>query len=184
MTTYISILRGINVSGQKKVPMKELLALYESLGLSDVSTHIQSGNVVFKSAEKKPETLVGQIEEKIMRHFGFGVPVIIRTADELKRIRSSNPFLKETDIEEDKLHVTFLDQLPQQPQVDKLMAYDFTPDRFILKGLEVYVYCPNGYGRTKIHNNFFEGKLKTGATTRNWKTVNTLVEMASGSTGK
>lgn len=184
MTTYISILRGINVSGQKKVPMKELLALYESLGFSDLHTYIQSGNVVFKSAEKKPEALVRQIEEKIKGHFGFEVPVIIRTVEELKKIRASNPFLKEPGIEEDKLHVTFLDQLPQQPQVDKLMTYDFSPDRFILRGLEVYVYCPNGYGRTKIHNNFFEGKLKTGATTRNWKTVNTLVEMASGSIGK
>ena len=181
MITYISILRGINVSGQKKVPMKELLALYESLGFSDVSTYIQSGNVVFKSAEEKSERLVRQIEAKIKAHFGFEVPVIIRTAEELKRIQVSNPFLKQAGIEEDKLHVTFLDQLPQQPGVDKLMTYDFTPDRFILQGLEVYVYCPNGYGRTKIHNNFFENKLKTGATTRNWKTVNTLVEMASGS---
>ncbi len=180
MITYISILRGINVSGQKKVPMKELLALYQSLGYTDVATYIQSGNVIFKSAEKSAPVLISQIESKIAGHFGFEVPVIIRTAEQMSAVLTSNPFLKEKGIEEDKLHVTFLDKMPAQSQLDKLRGYDFTPDRFVVHNLEVYVYCPNGYGRTKIHNNFFENKVKVGATTRNWKTVNTLVDMAFG----
>lgn len=179
MATYISILRGINVSGQKKVPMKELHSLYQSLGFSDVATYIQSGNVVFKTVDKNPKDLVSLIEEKINGHFGFRVPVLVRSAEEMKQVLGSNPFLAEKGIEEDKLHVTFLDELPVQANIDKLNSYDFPPDRFTLSGKEVYVYCPNGYGRTKIHNNFFENKLKVGATTRNWKTVNTLAEMAS-----
>lgn len=159
--------------------MKELLALYQSLGYSDVATYIQSGNVVFKAKEKDAAVLVKQIQHKIADHFGFDVPVIIRTVEAMRTVLASNPFLREKGIEEDKLHVTFLDKLPAQAHIDKLLTYDFSPDQFILHGLEVYVYCPNGYGRTKIHNNFFENKLKVGATTRNWKTVNVLAGMAS-----
>lgn len=178
MITYISILRGINVSGTKKTPMKELLAQYEALGFTNVATYIQSGNLVFQSAEKDTRSLISQIEEKLKGHFGFEIPVLLRTAGEMKSVLEQNPFLKEQDIQTDKLHVTFLAQQPEASAIEKVQAYDFSPDRFILAGREIYVYCPNGYGRTKINNNFFEAKLKVGATTRNWKTVNVLADMA------
>ncbi|MEQ9102486.1 MAG: DUF1697 domain-containing protein [Imperialibacter sp.] len=177
MTTYISILRGINVSGHKPVPMKELQTLYESLGYEQVKTYIQSGNVAFATSEQQQTLVKGNIEKAISQHFGFDVPVLVRTKADVQKVIEENPFLNEKGIELDKLHVTFLDQLPKQENVDKLLTYDYAPDRFVLTGKEVYVYCPNGYGRTKINNTFFESKLKVGATTRNWKTVDVLAEM-------
>lgn len=177
MTTYISILRGINVSGHKPVPMKELQTLYESLGYEQVKTYIQSGNVAFATSEQQQTLVKGNIEKAISQHFGFDVPVLVRTKADVQKVIEENPFLNEKGIELDKLHVTFLDQLPKQENVDKLLTYDYAPDRFVLTGKEVYVYCPNGYGRTKINITFFESKLKVGATTRNWKTVNVLAEM-------
>jgi len=177
MTTYISILRGINVGGHKPVPMKELQALFESLGYKQVKTYIQSGNVAFSAEEKSSSAIRKAIEVAISQRFGFEVPVLISTQADIKKVIEGNPFLNEKGIEPDKLHVTFLDELPKQESVDKLLTYDYAPDRFVLTGKEVYIYCPNGYGRTKINNTFFESKLKVGATTRNWKTVNVLAEM-------
>jgi len=177
MARYVSILRGINVSGQKRVPMKELQAIYESLGYGDITTYIQSGNVAFEAVEKDPMVLKSAIEEAIKNHFGFDVPVLIRTRADLQKVLDENPFVKEKGIDVDKLHVTFLDETPQQSHIEKLMTYDYSPDRFVLSGREVFVYCPNGYGRTKINNGFFESKLKVGATTRNWKTVSVLAAL-------
>lgn len=156
MTTYISILRGINVSGQKKVPMKELQAVYVSVGLHDVQTYIQSGNVVFQTEEQSLAALAKKIEQAISTHFGFDVPVLIRTGAEMSEVLTSNPFVKETGIEADKLHVTFLDEQPGSEALEKLLTYDYPPDRFIVQAKEVFVYCPNGYGRTKLTNTFFE----------------------------
>jgi uncharacterized protein (DUF1697 family) len=178
MTTYISILRGINLGGHKPVPMKGLQVLYESLGYEQVKTYIQSGNVAFSAKEKSPSAIKKAIEVAISQRFGFDVPVLVREQADIQRVLDGSPFLHEKGIEVDKLHVTFLDELPEQTCIDNLLTYDFTPDRFVLQGKEVFVYCPNGYGRTKLNNTFFESKLKVGATTRNWKTVNVLAEMA------
>jgi uncharacterized protein (DUF1697 family) len=178
MQTYISILRGINVSGQKKVNMKELKAMYEGLGFQNVVTYIQSGNVLFRFAKENEQALAKKIEDAVKATFGFDVPVLVLTEKELKATIKSNPFLKEKDIQTDKLHVTFLQDKPEAANIKKTEELDFSPDRFVISGKDVFVYCPNGYGNTKINNNFFESKLKVKATTRNWKTVNELQRIA------
>jgi uncharacterized protein (DUF1697 family) len=179
MQTFISILRGINVSGQKKILMADLKVLYENLKFKDVRTYIQSGNVIFKSNEPLSDIeFEKKIEDQIFKKYDFHVPVIIRSEDEIRKIISANPFLKEKNIEQKKLHVTFLSNIPDKENVESIEKMDFSPDKFMISGKEVYLYVPNGYGETKISNTFFEKKLKVKATTRNWNTVNKLSELS------
>lgn len=175
MAIFLSILRGINVSGQKQIKMADLKNLYEELGLKNVKTYIQSGNVVFES--KTAAKLSQKIEQKIKDHYSFDVPVIIRTKEELQKAIEHNPFLKQKNIEVDKLHITFLSEQPSKENIKATEAFDYSPDQFHISEKEVYIHCPNGYGNTKINNTFFEKKLKVGATTRNWKTSNELLKM-------
>jgi len=184
MTTIISMLRGINVSGQKKVPMKELKALYEGLGFADVTTYIQSGNVIFRTAEKKVDSLPKKIGDAIRAHFGFDVSVINRTPDEFGHVLKNNPYLQEKELQTEKLYVSFLDEIPKPEHIEKALTHQTQADRFTVLEREVYLYLPDGYGKTKLHNNFMESKLKTVATTRNWKTVNELYAMATAAQTK
>ncbi len=180
METYISLLRGINVSGQKKIQMSSLKALYEALEFKGVITYIQSGNVIFRVRKKaSQQDLSKRIEEKIREKYGFDVPVVIRTLGEMKKTLSVNPFLDKKGIDTERLYVTFLLEMPTQADRKSIEKFDCLPDKFIIVDKEVYLQCPHGYGKSKISNNFFENKLKITATTRNWKTVNTLVELAS-----
>jgi uncharacterized protein (DUF1697 family) len=176
MQTYISILRGINVSGHKLIKMADLKALYESLGFKEVITYIQSGNVIFK-AEKKGD-LAAIIGKKIQDKYKFEVPILVRKVEEIKHVSETNPFLKEKGIDKEKLHVTFLREAPSKTNLDAIKKIDHSPDRHIVIDREVFLYCPGGYGNTKLSNSFFESKLKVQATTRNWKTINKLVELA------
>jgi uncharacterized protein (DUF1697 family) len=179
MDVLISMLRGINVSGQKRVPMSELKKVYADLNFCNITTYINSGNVVFSSSISDPKELSEKIERLIFEKFGFKVPVTIRTAEEMLSVIKNNPFLEESSIEIEKLHVTFLSGVPDNDGIIKIMEYDYKPDRFIIKHKEVFLYCPDGYGNTKFTNSFFENKLKLKATTRNWKTVNELAAIAS-----
>jgi uncharacterized protein (DUF1697 family) len=175
MATYLSILRGINVSGQKMIKMADLKALYETLGFKNITTYIQSGNVVFESKTKK--NLAALIEQKIKNTFGFDVPVIVLTQREMQAIVEQNPFLKEKNIELDRLYVTFLAETPLAENLTKIATYDYSPEVFVIKEKAAYLYCPKGYGNTKLSNSFFENKLKVKATTRNWNTTNKLFEI-------
>jgi uncharacterized protein (DUF1697 family) len=180
MAIFISILRGINVSGQKKILMQDLKALYEQLKFNTIGTYIQSGNVVF-STDKKTDTqkLSKEIEQAIQTKYQFDVPVIVRSLDQMQQIVTANPFLKEKNINPEKLHVTFLDKKPSVENIKNIESLSFLPDRFVLIETDVFLHCPDSYGDTKLSNKFFENKLKVQATTRNWKTVNKLLEMAS-----
>jgi uncharacterized protein (DUF1697 family) len=180
METYISLLRGINVSGQKKIQMSALKALYEELEFEKVITYIQSGNVIFKASKNgSRQDLSKRIEGKIREKYGFDVPVIIRTLVEMKRTLSLNPFFNKKGLDTERLYVTFLVDTPKQADRKSIEEFDCSPDKFIIVGREVFLLCPHGYGKSKISNNLFENKLKITATTRNWKTVNTLAELAS-----
>lgn len=180
METYISILRGINVSGQKKILMADLKTLYEDLQFRNVKTYIQSGNVVFKSEKKvDDEDTAKRIEKAIQKKYGFQVPVIIRSYRELEKVIASNPFLREKDIDPKKLHVTFLSEIPSKERLNELNSVGFSPDEFTIQGKEIYLHIPVSYGETKLSNSFFEKKLKVTATTRNWNTVNKLAEIGS-----
>ena len=178
MTTFISLLRGINVSGQKQIRMEDLRAVYEALGLEKVRSYVQSGNVLFNSFETDPARLARLIETQIERTFGFTTPVITRTVTDLEQVLANNPFLNERQAEPTSLYVTLLSALPSEGARNVINNPSKDGDEFFLAGREVYVFCPNGYGRTKLNNTFFEKKLGITATTRNWKTVSTLYRMA------
>jgi uncharacterized protein (DUF1697 family) len=178
METYVSMLRGINL-GKRQVPMDGLKDLYQKLKYKGILTYIQSGNVIFRTGKKKPEqSMIAEIEKAILTKYGFEVPVIIRTRDEMEKIVRINPMLEKKGIQLDKLQVTFLAENPPTELAEQIDTRDYTPDEWKIMGREIYLYCPNGYGITKLSNNFFEKKLKTKATTRNWKTVHALVEMS------
>lgn len=176
MNTYLSMLRGINVGAQKKVLMADLKIAYEELKFKAVTTYIQSGNVVFQTKENV-NTLPSKIEKKILEKFGFEVPIILKTEEDLIRTLHENPFLKEKELQLDKLYVTFLYDAPKPELMEKLQAFQTLADRFAIVGETVYLYCPNGYGTSKLNNNFFESKLNVKATTRNWRSVNELLKL-------
>ena len=175
MTTYISMLRGINVSGQKRIQMGELQNLYQSLRFTNVQTYVQSGNVVFESPEPDMKRLGKRIEAQIENTFGFLVPVLLRTVGDFQRILESNPFEHEDPA---RVLVTFLYEHPDESKWNELRDHKDKVDEFALGKQEIFLFCPGGYGRTKLSNNFFEKKLKLIATTRNWKTVIALDKIA------
>jgi uncharacterized protein (DUF1697 family) len=178
MTTYISILRGINVSGQNIIKMDALRKSYENLGFQSVSTYVQSGNVIFTGNKAKLDELAQTITLQIKKDFGFDVPVIVLTIDNLKQIIDSNPFLNSSDKDKTFLHFTFLSLKPQKIDFKTIEEKKLNGEEISFADNAVYLYCPNGYGKSKLSNNFLESKLKVGATTRNWKTTNELLKIA------
>jgi uncharacterized protein (DUF1697 family) len=180
-STYIALLRGINVGGHKIIKMDELRKAFEELGFEGVATYVQSGNVVFKASKTVSDDLPRKIEEMLLRRFSMSVPVIVRTAEEVGEVLRNNPFLKERGIDVSRLHVTFLSHTPQKTAMKGLDAIAAGPDRFHGRGQEIYLHCPNGFGGTRLSINAFEKVLAVGATTRNWNTVNKLYEMARSS---
>lgn len=178
MPKYIAILRGINVGGKRKILMADLKELFHGLGFTNIQTYIQSGNVIFETSSKDDYgTLSLKIEQSISKAYGFEVPVIIRTVDEIEHAISINPFLKNKAAIEG-LFLTFLKNVPSAEKLESIKSFDFSPDQFEIIGKNVFGYCAGKYHKTKLSNLFFESKLKVSATTRNWKTVNKLVEMA------
>jgi uncharacterized protein (DUF1697 family) len=177
METYIALLRGINVSGHKMIKMDELKRVMGTSNFSNIRTYIQSGNIIFETEKQDSAFLEKQIGGIIFNNFGFSVPVVIRSRDELEKIHKKNPFLGKRNEPVEKLHVTLLSEEPDLLNLKKIEGSSFLPDEFIISGKEVYLFCPNGYGRTKLTNTFFENKLKLTATTRNWKTIETLLHL-------
>jgi uncharacterized protein (DUF1697 family) len=177
MPIYIAMLRGINVSGQKLIKMEQLRASFEALGFSDVKTYVQSGNVLFKTAKISETNLTAKIAKKILSDFGHSVSVLVRTPAELGEILKS-PFAKKAGIDVGRLYVTFLSQPAPKSADDALKLLAAKTEQFFVSGREIHLHCPDGYGNTKFSNNAIEKKLSAQATTRNWRTVNALFEMA------
>jgi uncharacterized protein (DUF1697 family) len=178
MTTYISMLRGINVGGHKKIKMDILKQLYVELGYTNVQTYIQSGNVIFRTQVTDTLNLAKSIAKQILEVTGLEVPVLVLELDEMKRIVENNPFNLDSTKNTASFHITFLSKTPDTISFEKIKSTDFGADHFELLDKAIYVYCPTGYGTTKLTNTFFENKLKVTATSRNWKTVNELVRLA------
>ena len=179
MVTYISMLRGINVGGQKSIKMAGLKSLYESVGFTGVTTYIQSGNVVFRSRSKNAKTVGAEIAKAIHHSYGFTVTVIIRKPEELEKTIKKSPYAGRRGIDETRLHVTFLDAKPAPALVGALVPLAAkSKDEYTVIGMEIYLHCPNGYGTSLLSNTFFEKHLKVAATTRNWNTVKTLNAMS------
>ncbi|MFM9944974.1 MAG: DUF1697 domain-containing protein [Bacteroidia bacterium] len=179
MQKYIAILRGINVSGQKLIKMAELKIHLEELEFKNVSSYIQSGNILFESKNQNQKVLATEIENKIREKYGWDVPVIVKNSDELKTISERNPFLINRNEDFKKLYVIFLDDEPEMELIENFKKTDYLPDEFVLSEKTIYAFYTNSYGTTKFTNNYFEKKLKTKATTRNWNTVLKLLELST-----
>jgi len=178
MQTYIALLRGINVSGQKKIKMTDLKKSLETLKFSEIITYIQSGNIVFKSDNVSIPALEKQIHNLILKDFGFDVPVLMITQDKLKTVIENNPFEKDATKDPKLFYVVFLKDMPKGENIAHLRSYDYSPEEYILDNKIIYFYAANGAGKAKMNNNFFESKLKVQATTRNWRTTHKLVTLS------
>jgi uncharacterized protein (DUF1697 family) len=179
MTTYISILRGINVSGHRMIKMDALKKMCTGLNFNHVQTYIQSGNIIFQSKITDTETLSKTIKTNIEKTFGFNVPVITFTQTALETIIQSNPFLKKKTKNPSFFYITFLADQPAIQNIELLKQVDLKNDNYEVIDKAIYLYCPDGYSNSKLTNSFFETKLKVTATTRNWKTANELQNIAN-----
>jgi uncharacterized protein (DUF1697 family) len=174
MPIYISLLRGINLGTHKQIRMPALKSLYESLGLSSVKTYIQSGNVVFESDASTSE-LAPKVEKAIEAQYGFVAETLVFSQEEWKELIKANPF---PDADTKALYLTLLAAAPKAEVIEAIGEVKAGDDQYQIIGRAIYLYCPNGYGRTKLNNNFWERKLKVVATTRNWNSMMNLLALA------
>jgi len=177
MARYVALLRGINVGGNKKVPMARLRELMEGLGYTDVATLLQSGNAVFTSKEKSPAKLVKQLEAAIAQEFGFEVAVIVRTRDELAAAIQANP-LPGAEEAPSQFLVTFLSDVPDPKRLQQIDAAAYLPDEFRVVGREIYARFPNGLRDSKLATVLGGARLGVTPTARNWSTVTKLLALA------
>jgi uncharacterized protein (DUF1697 family) len=176
--SMVCFLRGINVSGKNMIKMADLTALFKGFGFADVSTYLQSGNVVFSNNKGLKESeLSDLITKRIKDKLGMDVPAVIRNRNEMESILLNNKFVNIGKTDPERLYVTMLREAPDKNRGESLMLEDFSPEKFYISGRDIYLCCPDGYGRAKLNNNYFEKKLASVATTRNWKTISNIAEM-------
>lgn len=180
-TTYAALLRGINVGGAKKVPMAELRTLLEGLGHGGVRTYLQSGQAVFTSDHGDAEALAAELTAAIEKHFGFSVDVLVRDHAYLAAIADNCPF-PAAELEAKQLHVTYFSEPVDAARFAAIDQPAFLPEEFRLGDRALYLYTPNGLGRSKLAEQLAKPRVNLGliATTRNWNTVVKLVEMTAG----
>ena len=170
MARYAALLRGVNVGGNS-LSMPDLSRIVETLGGRDVQTYLQSGNVVYTGAKR-----IGlELEAALMDSLGVRAPVLLRSGKELADVVAGKPY----DEAGKAVSVTFLGDKPAAAALAAIDASAYGADRFAVQGREIYLHTPVGYGRSKLNNSFWERKLGTTATTRNWNTVLALAEMTA-----
>jgi len=178
MSVIISMLRGVNVGGHNKIKMDELRALYESLKLKGAQTHVQSGNVIFRSDEKDLAALTQRIQNAIERKFGFLSVVIARTCSEMRDTVAKNPFARRRGIDPSRLLVTFLAVEPKKEAREALLQMKIAPEELKIEGRELYIYYPNGMSRPTVPWVKIERTLKISGTGRNWNSVTKMLAIA------
>jgi uncharacterized protein (DUF1697 family) len=171
---YVAFLRGINVSGQKLIKMTDLARMFEDMGFANVSTYIQSGNVLFDS-KAQSDSLEKKIEKGLAKELGYEVPVVVRSITELRQIVKKTPF---KDVQEpDKtvsIYVAFLKEEPEGRNIEELMKFCNKLETFVDRGKDMYILNHRDKGKLMFTNTWLEKKLKVAATTRNWNTVKKL----------
>lgn len=174
MRMYVALLRGINVGGNRKLPMADLREIFRAAGATDVATYIQSGNVLFNAGGTAVEAIVSGVEAGIVDRFGFEVPLVVRSRDEMRAIVERHPYSELLDVK-NACHVVFLRRDPVDPaRLDPDWA---RPDRFTVHGRDVYLALVGGVAGTKLTNAYFDRATGTVSTARNWRTVTTLLDM-------
>jgi uncharacterized protein (DUF1697 family) len=174
---YIALLRAINVGGNI-LKMDRLRELWSELGFTNIRTYVQSGNIVFEAAQK-PAAWLPAVERKLQGETRLPVSVIVRTHDEMGRILAINPFARDQTVDPQKLHVTFLSSVPSPDAIHTLSAFDTGGDEFQVVRDQIFIRCSGGFADFKLTTKVIEKILSVKATTRNWRTVNKLHQMAT-----
>ncbi|MCB0000142.1 MAG: DUF1697 domain-containing protein [Anaerolineales bacterium] len=175
MATFIALLRGINVGGNRKILMADLRQMCAGLGLRGVATYVQSGNVVFESDDSDPVAVVARLEAAILAMTGFEVAVVVRTSADLRRILALEPY---PNGEPKFVHVLFLREEAGETAVSTFTPPPGNSDEYRIDGHEIYIHYLNGAGQSKLTGNYFERKLGVVGTARNWRTVQALLALA------
>ena len=176
MTVFVSMLRAVNVGGTSRIKMSALQTLYESLGLADVRTLLQSGNVVFRSSLKDRSQLAKRIRQELERQLDLQIEVLLRTLAEIQSIVERGPVLSPR-ADMSKLLVMFLADVPDAQLQASLLKSHKGPEMIELRGPEIYLYYPEGVGRSKLSGAVIENRLQTYGTARNWNTLTKLLEV-------
>jgi uncharacterized protein (DUF1697 family) len=177
MTTYVALLRGINVGGRKRVPMQTLRDLLTGMGCEDVRTHLNSGNAVFSHPDGGAEALAAELEQAIARELGLSVSCLVRSGRDIRRVVDGNPFIGR-DVDPSRFLVTFLAGPADPAAVADLDPAAYAPEEFVLGAWELYLHCANGIRDSKLAKVLTERRLGTVGTARNWNTVTKLADMA------
>jgi uncharacterized protein (DUF1697 family) len=174
MKTYIILLRGVMPTGKNKVPMAQLREALTKDGFQNVRTYIQSGNALVDS-DSPAKDIEERVHELIKKHIGADLVVVVRTGTQLQKVLSENPFKAGYDIS--RMFFALFADAPPQMKVKELLARDFSPEKLAITRNAAYMFIPNTYGSDALSNNFLEKKLGVSATTRNFNTLNKLIEM-------
>jgi uncharacterized protein (DUF1697 family) len=180
MPTHVALLRGINVGGKNRLPMKDLVAMFDAEGARAVRTYVASGNVVFDATAAAAAKITRGVSARIAADFSLDVPLVLRSATELRQAAAANPFTPEEGMTEERLFVAFLADAPTKKAIASLAPDRSPPDRFIVRGRDVFLHLPNGAARTKITVAWLDARLGTTATVRNWNTIQKLDRLAHG----
>ena len=174
---YVALLRGVNMGGKNKLPMKDLAEIFAMAGCDGVKTYIQSGNVVFTAPEKLCSGLPAKVAKEVNKRFGHGPAMTLRSLQQMLDIVRHNPYVR-PGMDEKRIAVIFLADTPTQMQIDSLDPDRSPGDDFTVRGSEIYLYAAkNGFAKTRLTNAYFDSKLKTMSTGRNWRTTCTLLSM-------
>ncbi len=179
MDVWVALMRGVNVGGRNLIGMEHLAGIFRDCGCRDVKTYIQSGNVLFRSSPAVAPRIAEKVTEAIASRSGLTVPVLLRTPSDLDRIARRNPYVA-TGIDPKFLHVAFLMRPASKAAIASLDPDRSPPDEFVVRGGEIYLRCPNGIGKSKLTTQYFDSKLGTASTVRNWNTVLKLGDLARG----
>ena len=167
------------MTGHNSMKMTDLSLLFNEIGLVQNKTYIQSGNIIFKTdGEVSEKELARKIETEIYRKYKYEVPAMIRNIEKLKCLFKINPYLSEPDFDSAKMAVIFLNEKLTDLQMKKMRNINYPPDKYQLSGNEIFIFCPGGFGKTKLYTNFFESKMNVIGTARNWKTISAILSLA------
>jgi len=178
-SVYVAMLRGINVGGHNKVPMKDLAAMFCDARCDNVQTYIQSGNVIFHASPAASAKVPGAVTALIEQRLGLRVPVILRTLEQMTAVAANNPFLA-AGAPLEYQHVMFLTNVPTRQAIDLLDPQRSPPGQFQVRGQEIYLWLPNRVAGSKLTNAYFDSRLSTTSTQRNWQTVTKLLALMRG----
>lgn len=174
---HLALLRGINVSGHNMIKMDALKKILENIGFQNVETYIQSGNVFLETDDESPQSVGFTIKQEIVKQLGFDVPTIVINKSDLEKCLTNNPFFKEKDVDTKKLYVAFISKELNNNALNDLKISQFKPDEAFIDGNRIYMKLETGAAKTKLTQKYIEKKLNVTATSRNWNTVNKLIEM-------